>query len=81
MKDLSAVQQTVQQMPDLKAGYLLVMSGGAGSFAQAVTEWGSLLVTMGNGLLVFGGLYLMYLKIKTTRSAEKGGRRDGDKVS
>lgn len=60
---------------------MLVMSGGLGSFAQAVTEWANIAVTFGNGLLVLGGVYMMYLKIRNTRDASKGGRRKEDEVS
>jgi hypothetical protein len=46
-----------------------------------MTEWANLAVTFGNGLLVFGGVYMLYLKIRNTRNAGKAGRRRDDAVS
>jgi len=68
MKD---IQQHAQQMPDFKAGFALVGTGAGGSLAQAVTEWSSIIVTGGNALLVLGGLYLMWVKIKDTRRRDR----------
>ena len=68
---MEKIQQHAQQMPDVKAAAALIGTGATGSFAQAVTEWSSIIVTGGNALLVMGGLYLMYIKIKDTRRRDR----------
>ena len=69
MKQL--IQDQVEQMPDITAGVTLVATGAGGSFLQAVTEWSSIIVTGGNALLVIGGLYLMWIKIKDSRRRDR----------
>ncbi len=63
-------------MSDMKAGTALIATGAGGSFVQALVEWTSMAVTIGNGLLLIGGLYLMWYKIKDTKRRD---RREEDK--
>ena len=65
------MKEQIHQMPDIKAGVVLVGTGAGSSFAQAITEWSSIVVTGGNALLVIGGLYLMWIKIKDTRRRDR----------
>ena len=47
---LAAAQNHAQDASDLKAGVALVATGAGGSFAQALTEWASIVVTCGNAI-------------------------------
>lgn len=60
---MEKITEQIQHMGDLKAALALIGAGAGGSFAQAVTEWSNLFVTVGNAFLVLGGVYLMYHKI------------------
>ncbi len=71
-------QQIVQQTTDVKAGVVLVSTGFVGSFAQAITEWANHFVAAGNALLILGGLYLMYHKIKERHFRVRRDERKGD---
>jgi ABC-type enterobactin transport system permease subunit len=71
MESLSKIQQHVQQVPDLKAGVALVGAGAGGSFAQAITEWANIFVTVGNVVLVIGGIYLFWCKIKDRKRKDR----------
>ena len=75
---MKGLEEAAQQIPDVKAAYTLVATGGFGSFMQAVTEWANLAVTVGNAFLVLGGCYLMYTKIRTSKRRD---RRKEDEVS
>jgi hypothetical protein len=73
------IQQVISQTTDLKAGVVLVSTGSLGSFAQAITEWSNNIVAGGNALLIIGGLFLMYHKIKEAHfKTKKHDRRKGD---
>lgn len=73
------IHEKIQHMGDLKAAVTLVGTGASGSLVQALTEYANLFVAGGNGLLVVGGAYLMYRKIKKDKEADLGGRRTEDK--
>ena len=74
MTNLSThIQETAQSMPDVKAAFTLVATGGLGSFTQAITEWSNTFVALGNGFLVLGGLYLMYTKITESKRRDRRG--------
>lgn len=68
------LNQQAQNVSPETAGKVAVAIGGGGTFVQAITEWASLAATIGNVVLVIGGLYLMYHKIFDKRRD----RRDTD---
>ena len=68
---MGQVDSAVQSTSDLKASFALVGTGAGGSFAQAITEWSNMVVAGGNALLVLGGLYLLWYKIKNTRRRDR----------
>ena len=76
---MTGIQNPVEQISDLKAAVALGATGTGGSFAQAITEWSNNIVAGGNALLILGGLYLMYHKIKDVHwKAQKRNRRKDD---
>lgn len=73
------VQQQIQNMPEIKAAATLVATGTGGSIVNAWAELSFFLdiaVKMGNAALIFGGVYLMWCKIKSSKRRD---RRDTDK--
>lgn len=74
---MGQVDNAIQGTSDLKASFALVGTGAGGSFAQAITEWSNMIVAGGNALLVLGGLYLLWYKIRNTRRRD---RRAEDKL-
>jgi len=69
------MQSTIQKSSDTVVGASLVAGGATGFTAQSLVEWGSLIVTLGNVILVIGGMYIMYVRLKQSRGKN---RRKGD---
>ena len=74
MKQL--IQHQAEEMSGVTAGVTLVGTGTGGSLIQTITEWSNIAVAWGNAVLILGGLYLMWIKIKESRRRD---RRDRDR--
>jgi len=57
------IPQYIEQLSTEVAGKVSIAIGSGGSLAQYITDWGNMFIMSGNGVLLVGGLYLMYHKI------------------
>jgi fructose-specific phosphotransferase system IIC component len=64
-------EDAIQKLPDIVVGAALTGGGTAGFTIQALVEWGNLFVTVGNIVLVFGGVYIMFVKVRSSRRMRK----------
>ena len=62
----------IQKAPDTMTGLALAGSGATGFTIQSIAEWASVLITFGNLVLVVGGMYIMYIKLRQFRRRDKG---------
>lgn len=79
MTRVEKLNDTINQMTQQTAGKIAVAIGGGGTLLQAWTEYASLLASTGNLILVAGGLYLMWHKIKDRRRIRRN--NDGIKTT
>ena len=61
---IDELKHQIEALPAEKAGVVLATAGTGGMTIQTFTEWANLIVTGGNAVLVMGGIYLLWHKIK-----------------
>jgi hypothetical protein len=63
------LENKLTQISDQTLGSGIAVAGGLGFTIQSITQWANLGVTIGNIVLVAGGIWLMWRKIKMDKEA------------
>jgi len=63
-------EQFIQKTSDTAVGASLAAGGTLGFTIQSIVEWASYAVTLGNLVLVGGGIYIMVLKLRKSRNQD-----------